>query len=249
MGSDDKKLKFQKDGMPDMSDETIEEESTIKALLGSVFNPLPLSFIAIPVTIGVAVALAIHQFVEKEEADKRIEALGSNAGCLFLAAILFSRMTLKLNFGPMDYKKKIMLGKSGNLRTNMAIYKPLKPDGETDAAAPAVVMVADGDVGKYNRANRSLAHFTENVPSTLFMLFCVGPIFPAATLGIVAVYAYGRVSHQNGEAEKYGAHGLGFLFSVLANSVLEGLCWVAAAQSFGISVPLLGLGSADGREL
>ena len=70
----------------------------------------------------------------------------------------------------------------------MAIYKALKSDGSTDAAAPAVVMVADGDAGKYNvtarpqspsfpqtlriltvclwlqRANRSLTHFTETVP-------------------------------------------------------------------------------------
>ena len=50
------------------------------------------------------------------------------------------------------------------------------------------------------------------------------------------VYAYGRVSHQSGEAEKYGAHGKGFALAMLAEFTLHGLCWVSAAQAFGLTV-------------
>jgi hypothetical protein len=37
------------------------------------------------------------------------------------------------------------------------------------------------------------------------------------------VYAYGRVSHHSGEAEKYGAHGKGFALAMLAEFTLHGL--------------------------
>ena len=71
-----------------------------------MFSPIPLGPLAVAVLIGVTIALAIHQFVDKEESDAKIDALGKNAGCIFLAAIVFSRMTLKLNFYPSKQHKQ-----------------------------------------------------------------------------------------------------------------------------------------------
>ena len=192
--------------MPDMDAKEESSSSMIKDLLGSMFMPIPLGFLALPVILTAALAVGIHALM-KEGADAKIKALGDGAGFLFLAAILFARLTLSLNFYPMKFKSKIMWGSSKNLRTNMAIYKPLKSDGTTDVEAPAVVMVDDGEVGKYNRANRSLSHFTETVPSFLLMLAAVGPIFPLPAFIVVVFYAYGRVAHQKGEVEGYGSHG------------------------------------------
>lgn len=181
----------------------------IKEVLGNIMSPLPLSFAGVLVVVGLLGGWLIYALA----GDKTDAKIGEDKdkGFLFLSAIVFGRMVLQLNFFPMQYKSKIMKGDSKNLRTNMAIYKPLNQEGGTDETSKAIVMVADGDVGKYNRANRSLTHFTETVPSVLFMLFLIGPVFPSATFGIVVVYSLGRVLHQRGEAESYGEHGKGFI--------------------------------------
>ena len=223
--------------MPDMSDEPTKPPSPIKDALSSVLSPLPIGFAGIFVVVGLVVAELIYGLGDHAKFDERI---GTDNGFLFLAAIVFARMVLSLNFYPMEHKAKIMKGSSGNLRTNMAIYKQLNKDGGTDDESPAIVMVAEGDVGMYNRANRSLTHVTETVPSLLFMLSLVGKIFPMATFVIVVVYAAGRISHQRGEAQKYGAHGKGFAFSMLAGFVLEGLCWICALKSFKVPIPTFG---------
>ena len=48
---------------------------------------------------------------------------------------------------------------------------------------------------------------------------------------------------------RYGNHGTGFMLSMLAGFTLEGLCWVCAAQAYGLAIPLVGLGAADAKEL
>jgi len=231
--------------MPDMSESQEKSSSAIKDILGSVFMPIPLGFLAAPVIITALVAFGIYALM-KDDVDRMLaphEDEVAHIGFLFLAAILFSRLTLQLNFYPMEHKGKIMWGSSGNLRTNMSVYKALNKDGEQDVESPAIVMVSDGEAGKYNRANRSLTHFTETVPSFLLMLVLVGPVFPLPAFVIVALYAYGRVAHQKGEAEKYGNHGKGFFLSMLSGFVLEGLCWVCALVTFGVELPGISDGS------
>ena len=214
-------------------EEPAKEANIVMNILTSYFSPLPLSIMALVlIVLGVGIAVAIHQLGDKDNYNKRIGENKDDAW-LYLAAIIFARMVVSINFQPIQYKSKIMLGGSGNLRTNMTIYKALKADGTTNADAPAVVMVADGPTGSYNRANRSLTHFTETVPSILLMLATVGRIFPFPAFIIVIVYSYGRVAHQKGEAAEYGKHGPGFGLALLSGFVLEGLCWVCAAQAFG----------------
>ena len=217
--------------MPDLSGEPEETPSAldkIKAALGSILSPLPIGFVGIFVVLGLGFAYLAYALSGVEKLNEKVD----DKGFLFLGAIIFARTVLELNFYPMQHKKKIMKGDSGNLRTNMAIYKPLNEKGQTDEDKPAIVMATGGEVGKYNRANRSLSHFTETVPSLLFMLFLVGPVFPLPTFVIVCVFCLGRILHQRGEAKGYGSHGKGFMLVMLAGFVLEGLCWICAATDF-----------------
>lgn len=62
-----------------------------------------------------------------------------------------------VNQFPMLYKHKVMRINSGNLRANMMIYKELG----SKENAPYVGLETEGPVGCYNRANRSLFHFTD----------------------------------------------------------------------------------------
>ena len=144
----------------------------------------------------------------------------------FLTAILFNRLVLELNFcesshafrgapwlsiylhtflilsicaDPMKFKAQIM-GAHKNLRTNMAIYKQMDKDGVQQANSPAIVMVEDGPTGQFNRANRSLTHFTEFAPAIVVLMLVARDAFPSAVFILSVVYAYGRVIHQTGEA-------------------------------------------------
>merc|ERR1712070_492653 len=68
---------------------------------------------------------------------------------------------------PMVWKSKVFRRKSGTLRANLYVFKSAtKPDD------PAIVLEDKGDVGAYNRANRSLHHFSEYVAATIVTLLC-----------------------------------------------------------------------------
>ena len=117
---------------------------------------------------------------------------------------------LSIRADPMKFKAKIM-GQHKNLRTNMAIYKAINKDGDfagdkdpktaaNPQTGPAIVMVEDGATGQFNRANRSLTHFTEFAPAIVVLMLVARDAFPAAVFILSVVYAYGRVIHQTGEA-------------------------------------------------
>lgn len=59
-------------------------------------------------------------------------------------------------------------------------------------------MVEEGDVGAYNRANRSLHHFVENASALVAGFALSSFVFPLPTFVLVSVYSLGRVLHQNG---------------------------------------------------
>ena len=83
---------------------------------------------------------------------------------------------------PTHASERVRILHRSQLRANMQIYKPATPL-KLDPPEPFVVLETVGPVGSYNRANRSLTHFTENsIPVALFILLC-GGVFPLPTLG------------------------------------------------------------------
>ena len=251
--------KWLADGMPDIAGKEPEPTSLLWTVLGSPFSPVPINKFLTPfVIIAVAIAFAIHAFGSTAKYDAKLD--DADQGFYFLGALVFSRMVMHLNFYPMVFKAQIMSGKAGNLRTNMAIYKALK-DGKPDGAA--IVMDAEGAAGQYNRANRSLSHFTETAPGIMVTVAAAGPVFPFPVFILVCLYALGRALHQRGEATGCkcraapslrplpkpqkklcadGSHGPGFAIAMVVGFVLEGLCVVAALKCFGVSAAWLGMG-------
>lgn len=223
----------------------------VEAFLTSMFMPIPLVWALHPLkwynsrTFKLlwtyAAAFLYHHFLAATLGD-----LDAPEGHIvnkwhFLTAILVNRLVLELNFYPMKFKAQIM-GAHKNLRTNMAIYKQMDGDGVQQADSPAIVMVEDGATGQFNRANRSLTHFTEFAPAIVVLMLVARDAFPSAVFILSVVYAYGRVIHQTGEAESYGAHGAGFGLTFNVHFLLEGLCAVAFLKSSGCEAAWLGLG-------
>jgi len=90
--------------------------------------------------------------------DKINSAIALEQQYLHASVLVLGYMIRFVNLYPMTFKGKIMKGNSGNLRSNMFIYKQV---GE-NAMENVVTLVEDGDIGAFNRSNRSIHHMIEN---------------------------------------------------------------------------------------
>jgi len=165
--------------------------------------------LTVPRLIGLGFALLIY-YPMKETYDARMGVLKGvtvdmGTGYLYVALALFSFLTSFLNFFPMIFKSQVMPGNAGNLRSNMIIYKVNVPDGA--AEFPAVVLEEEGDVGKYNRANRALHHFSENGLAVALNIFAGGAVFGLPVMCLTAVYVIARIWYQIAYA--VGGYGMG----------------------------------------
>lgn len=179
------------------------------------------------------IAFLIYYYGDRTFFDSQIAVLtGMHWGYVYIGVGIFSLLVHWLNLYPMAFKGKIMLQNSGNMRANMSIYKVNLPD--TEKQLPYVVLEEEGDVGEYNRANRSLFHFNENAAGFLLNFVFAGGVFPFPAMIIIIVFAVGRALHQQGYSKGYGSHGAGFALAMISTITSEGLVWVVAAKSLGV---------------
>ena len=126
----------------------------------------------------------------------------------------------------MRFKERFM-GRGGNLRSNMFIYKMA-----TDQAGEGSVVILneDGDIGAYNRGNRSLHHFLENSLPFVASMPIVFFLYPIPAFVILCIFCVGRIAHQIGYARVgYGftGHVPGFVLVMVATYITLGLVIVA----------------------
>ena len=127
----------------------------------------------------------------------------------------------------MRFKEAVMNGKAGgaNLRANMQIYK-LATD--TNNEGSAVVLHTEGDLGRYNRANRSIYHFLENTLGMVISLPLSFFLFPLPTFVLVCLYSLGRIIYQVGYTNGgYGGHVWGFMCDRIAVLTIQGFMILA----------------------
>lgn len=187
--------------------------------------------IVVATTIGFAIAAGIHAG-DKDTYNARMASIKDADGHWgYLSAFLFGLMVTFLNMYPMIYKSQVMLPKSGNLRANMLIYKMTGPQ----SVPGAIVLETDGMVGAYNRANRSLNHFVENMAPWAVSMYMASNVFPQAVFTLTVLFVFGRIAHQVGYSSPkgYGNHGVGFLLGMLTTITLQGLLLIVAMYGFG----------------
>ena len=133
----------------------------------------------------------------------------------------------------MAFKSRVMRQKSGNLRSNMYVFR----QHGTNDDHPVVVLDNEGDIGKFNRANRSLHHFGENMGGFLVGMVLAGLVYPFHTLVATISFAVGRILHQIGYTQGgYGltGHAPGFIVASLASAAIEGLLLTVALKGMGM---------------
>eukprot|EP00746_Dinoflagellata_sp_MGD_P009486 gnl/MRDRNA2_/MRDRNA2_119304_c0_seq1.p1 gnl/MRDRNA2_/MRDRNA2_119304_c0~~gnl/MRDRNA2_/MRDRNA2_119304_c0_seq1.p1 ORF type:complete len:215 (+),score=34.31 gnl/MRDRNA2_/MRDRNA2_119304_c0_seq1:77-721(+) len=170
-----------------------------------------------PRIIGAGIAFGLSKIPGAQEKDVSVQPY------LLLSVYVFNMCATWLNVYPMIHKAKIMEG--GNLRANMYIFKD-------NQSLSHVTLDEEGDVGKYNRANRSLHHFVENAMGFCAAVLLVGPLFPKPVFVLTVLFAMGRILHQQGYTNGYGGHGAGFGLALLASATLDGFLMVTAVQEF-----------------
>jgi len=193
-------------------------------------NPFILVVIVhVALLIGTALAYGL---VKLDSADKyrvkMTEISGDDRHWLFLAVVVFGRMIAYVNFFPAGYKNHM----KGNLRSNPFIYTIR--GGAKDNEDNIVSFEEEGDIGKYNRANRSIHHMIENYGSFLVGFVLAGNVFPKSVFSLVCIFSLGRIAHQAGYTQGYGKHAIGFLLSTLSIVTLEGLCLFVFLNGYGI---------------
>ena len=91
---------------------------------------------------------------------------------------------------PLRFKEKFMGG--GNFRANMFIYKQATDKNDSMSA---VILNTEGDIGCYNRANRSIHHFLETGLGFIASLPISFYLYPLPTFILLVAFCIGRVSH------------------------------------------------------
>jgi hypothetical protein len=61
-----------------------------------------------------------------------------------------------------------------------------------------VALVDEGDIGAYNRANRSVHHMVENFGALIAGVYMAGIVMPFPTFVAILIYAAARIAHQIG---------------------------------------------------
>ena len=213
----------------------MSEEDKEKQSKGSKMIPI---FMGVFIGIGYGIASAIHSFGSTDKYQTRIDAIKAwDLQWAYLSAFIWTILVVFLNLYPMQFKSKIMFSNSGNLRSNMHIYK-LAAEGSSESA---VVLNNDGDIGCYNRGNRSIYHFLENSQPALIGLVLNSLVYPFPVFVTVCFFAVGRILYTIGYSTKgYGAHAPGFILDRFATFTLVGqflLIFFKAQASAGVVAP------------
>lgn len=158
---------------------------------------------------------------------------GGELGYLYIAAGIYAVLVQMLNNIPTLYKTQVMTGDAGNLRANMQIFTVnTQPGHPLHGQLPHVVLVEDGDIGHYNRANRGLFHFIETTPANVLLIVLAGIVYPFPTFIVVCIFAIARVWYQIAYATGgYGSglckHAVPFVVAnMLAFPIIEMMVWM-----------------------
>lgn len=189
-------------------------------------------FSSVPLLIGTGVAWCIFNFGATAKYEARVtEVVAKELHWAMAALCVLGRCVAIVNILPVIWKHKIMTLTSGNLRSNPFIYTAVGDD----AAPHNVVLETEGDIGKYNRANRSLHHMIENFAVVVAGIFAASQVFPFPTFIVTCLFSIGRVAHLVGYTYGYGKHAPGFALSTTATSTIEGMLALIALKGFGVA--------------
>jgi len=200
-------------GIPDMSDEQKENGE-------SKMTKMVVFLCVFPYVIGCSIAYCIDHFGGANEPHKAM-IHSTEYYWVYLGYFVVAWTIHFINNYPMIKKGKVM--QDGNIRANMMIYR-------VNSTGEAVVLEDRGDVGEYNRANRSLHHMNETMAALLPGAFLAGFVYAKASFVCLLIFSIGRILHQQGYVNGYGGHGAGFALSMFSHMTIQSMVLIVGIE-------------------
>jgi hypothetical protein len=183
----------------------------------------------LPLLLGWGIAeLVYHYTGARGSYSVKVDRLREHdLAYLYGAALVVSRLASLLTNLPLMYKT-VALPTPRSARTNMYVYRLAGHSGDDGL----VLLDEAGDAGRYNRANRSMHHFTESSLPLALGVPLAGYVFPKPMLVVAVLTAAGRLMHMLGYVTKgYGGHSPGFFLGSLCTATIDGMLLTAALRA------------------
>ena len=181
--------------------------------------------------VGYGIAWLVWAFGDSATYQQRIQIAKDYDGQWFMLALVVLQFTVMWMVDySMTSKLRVMNVFEGDkdLHGNQFIYKfATKKDNE----GSAIIVNEEGDVGQYNRANKSLYQFLENCLGFVAMLPLSFFLFTIPTFVSLAAFCFGRVIYQIAYTSG-GKQVLGWFLDRIATLTVTGLMILAYQKSF-----------------
>ena len=99
---------------------------------------------------------------------------------------------------------------------------------------PYVMFETEGDLGRFNRAQRAVQNYLEYVPALGLYVVLAGYVFPRPVCVCTALYIVCRILMAVQYAQSATGRQKGFMLSQLSASVIEGLLLICAGKALQI---------------
>ena len=178
-------------------------------------------------TVPTIIGLIIAYYLVNDKVDQAIAVLASyDLGWLYLGIFLLKMSTIP---------QSILLGQARkDCRVNVPdqqVYKVMGTKGGSEQLG-YVLMENEGDLGRFNRAQRALMNYHESFPTIALLYVAAGFVFPLASFVMILVLAVAKIVAAMDYVECEDRRNNAVLPALLALSVLHGMVGIAAYKAF-----------------
>merc|ERR1712194_316025 len=196
----------------------------------TAYPPLPVFVLYIIlfggyVLIGLPIAWQIHQRGNTAKYERVTELVGSyDLGYLYAAAVVLKvgYIIIITNLGTARKASKVNV-------PDQQVYKVYTPPGS--AQMGYVLMETEGNLGKFNRAQRAFQTYVEQAPLVFLFFMLAGLVYPFPVFVLVCLYTFCRVVMAIGYTRQPNGRVAGNSLSKICIGVAEGFVLMIAYQT------------------
>ena len=185
-------------------------------------------FTIIPGAIGLAIAYAVITYVSSTEsksaADTKLSLLATyDLGWLYLGIFLIKLLQLPIG---------IILGEARKAsKVNVPDQHVYKVMGSEGSRLGFVLMETEGDLGKFNRAQRALQNYHEQFPTMMLQYVAASFVWPFEAFVCIVVWSVSCVLSASGYVDSANGRMKGRLPGYFAAATVQGLVLIAAYKA------------------
>jgi uncharacterized membrane protein YecN with MAPEG domain len=175
--------------------------------------------------IGVGSACLIDRYLPDSKVESKIRLLADyDLGWLYLAVFLLKFVPNAIN--------AVVAARRKEARANnpdQHVYRVYTAPGAP--ALPYVLMETEGDVGRFNRAQRAAGNYLEYLPGQLATSLLAGFVYPLPVFIVSVIYVVSRITMTLRYSEEAKGRTPSYATSRIVAVVVDGLLLLAAFKA------------------